>query len=238
MKYKLSFFIVVIVIASISFGLASAKKNVHTWNIGETTSKFTITIPKNYSAKLLEVKNGQFQSMLIKGPKNAEGKQTEINIRTGYFPTYRHDEMHFDTYHSGKRMLRFLNLDIECLSYEYDKRTLLIEQILSMENVKPGLKVDFNLIAYDKKDMEVLIKILETLQLEGANPNPVPQVVVIDAQTKGLFTPEKRIYKYGTFIRKDKIITGSQYYHNDDGSLLKIELYKDGIYIRDSIIVK
>jgi hypothetical protein len=240
--YKFGFCLSIIAFIWTALGLTSTsvKKNKQTWNIGETTSKFTITLPKDYSAELLEVKPGHFQSMFIKGPNNVpDSLKFQINIRTGFFPTYRTREIHFRDPVPARKNIKLLGQDIEFLVvYEPELNIYLIEQIISLDNVKQGLKADICIIADKKKNAEELIKILETLKLEGANSTPVPTVVVIDPQTKGIFDRHRRIVKYGTTNDGGKLINGSMYYHNSDGSLSKIEIYKDGNFVRDSVMVK
>jgi hypothetical protein len=217
-----------------------SKKNKVSWNIGETTCKFTMTIPKDWSSELMVVEKGHFQTMFFKGPNDVpDSLKYYINIRTGYFPTYRYEEIRSKNLQEDRINIHFLGQELEFMvHFDPSVPLYLIEQIVSLDNVKQGLKVDISISGKYQKDTEALIKILETLKLDGANTTPTPTVVTIDPSTKGIFNRHRQIVKYGTVNQRHEIMTGSQYYYTTDGSLSKIEIYKDGTFLRDSVFVK
>lgn len=225
-----------------SLGLTKnlSKKNKVSWTIGETTSKFTITLPKDYSSELMVVEKGHFQTMFIKGPNNVpDNEKYRIDIRTGYFPTYRYIEIRSQNLQEDKININFLGQELQfIIHFDPSIPLYLIEQIISLDNVKQGLKVDISLMGNYQKDTEAIIKILESLKLEGANLTPAPSVVIINPATKGIFNSRRQIVKYGTVNQRHEIMSGSKYYYNNDGSLSKIEIYKDGDFMRDSVFTK
>lgn len=240
--YKLSILLFITILVWTGLGLTknASKKNKVSWDIGETTSKFSITLPKDYSSELMVVEKGHFQTMFIKGPNNVpDNEKYRIDIRTGYFPTYRYKEIRSQNLQEDKINVTFLGQELQFMvHFDPSIPLYLIEQIISLDNVKQGLKVDISIIGNYQKDTEAIIKILETLKLEGANSTPTPNVVSINPHTKGIFNKQRQIVKYGTVNQRHEIMSGSQYYYNSDGSLSKIEIYKDGDFVRDSVMVK
>ena len=242
MTYKLGFVLSLTILVWTGLGLAKgfSKKNKVSWNIGETACKFSITLPKNWSSELMVVEKGHFQTMLIKGPSNVpDNEKYHIDIRTGYFPTYRYKEIRSQNLQEDKINIKLLGQELQFMVHFDPAISLyLIEQIISLDNVKQGLKVDIAISGKYQKDTEAIIKILETLKLDGANSTPAPSVVTINPATKGIFNRQRQIVLYGTVNQRHEIMSGSQYYYNADGSLSKIEIYKDGDFVRDSVFVK
>lgn len=240
--YKFTFLFGTAILGLTLFFLTSFsfKKNKAIWNIGETQSKFSIAIPKDYTSELMVVDKGHFQTMFIKGPNNVPDSQKYyISIRTGFFPTYRYKEIRTENFQRDNVNVKLLGQELQFMvHFDPSIPLYLIEQIISLDNVKQGLKADISISGNFQKDTEALIKIIETLKLEGPTSTPVPSVVIIDPDTKGIFNRHRQIVKYGTVTKKAEIITGSLYYYNADGTLSKIELYKDGKYLRDSTFVK
>ena len=238
--YKFIFSILAFVLTAFGLSKDISRKNKVSWSIGETTSKFSITVPKNYSSELMVVEKGHFQTMFIKGPNNVpDSEKYQINIRTGFFPTYRYKEIRSVNLQQDNINVKFLGQELQFMvHFDPSIPLYLIEQIISLDNVRQGLKVDISVSGKYQKDSEKIIKILETLNLEGASTTPEPMIVTINPDTKGIFNRHRQVVKYGTINQRAEIMSGSQYYYNADGSLSKIEIYKDGSFVRDSIIVK
>ena len=242
LTHKLGLFLSLTILVWTSLGLTKniSKKNKVSWTIGETTSKFSITLPKDWSSELMVVEKGHFQTMFLKGPNNVPDiEKYHIDIRTGYFPTYRYKEIRSQNLQEDKINIKFLGQEMQFMvHFDPSVPLYLIEQIISLDNVKQGLKVDMAISGNYQKDTEALIKILETMKLDGANSTPSPSVVTINPATKGIFNRHRQIVKYGTVNQHHDLISGSQYYYNSDGSLSKIEIYEGGQFLRDSDFVK
>ncbi len=242
LTYKFIFSLSILAFVWTAFGMTQniSKKNKVSWNIGETTSKFSITIPKDYSSELMVVEKGHFQTMFIKGPNNLpDSEKYQINIRTGFFPTYWYKEIRSVNLQQDNINAKFLGQKLQFMvHFDPSIPLYLIEQIISLDNVRQGLKVDVSISGKYQKDSEKIIKILETLNLENASTAPVPAIVAINPDTKGIFNRHRQVVKYGTINQRGEIMSGSQYYYNADGSLSKIEIYKDASFVRDSVIAK
>lgn len=242
MIYKLVFVVSMTTLVWTGLGLTKnvSKKNKVSWNIGETTCKFSITLPKDWTSELMTVEKGHFQTMFIKGPNDvSESEKYHIDIRTGYFPTYRYKEIRSQNLQEDKVNVKLFEQEMQFIVHFDPSIPLnLVEQIITLDNVKQGLKVDISLSGKNQKDTEAIIKILETLKLEDANSTPSPSVVTINPATKGIFNRHRQIVKYGTVNQHHDLISGSQYYYNSDGSLSKIEIYEGGQFLRDSAFVK
>lgn len=240
MNIKSKIFIALIastfIVALTSFSL---KKNQETWTIHQTTSKFTIDIPKDFSAELQEVRPSNFQTMVITGPKNLpDSEKVSIGITTSYFPSYYDSPYFKEPPQIDKLKIKLFGNSMELITKNFKDQLFVAEQILSLDNVKQGLKLELNITTLDKKGLKKAIQILKTLALNGANATPVPSIVKLNPNTMCLYNKYRLVSKYGTIMTNGKLITGSQYFYNDDKSLSKIELYQDGIYLRDSVLTK
>lgn len=217
----------------------------HTEIIGIRNSKmsFSIPVPENYGLEDFRMINSNFQTIIFHKYVEYDGTfyiGGPLSIHTSYNPTYRHKEFRSKEREPKLTELMFLKSKIKFLEFDYEDGYKLIEQIIDADQIAPNLKINVSLLSSDPSQTKELLRSIENITIEDLPKNSKDSVTfkpyAHNPDFKAIYNGRAKIIKYGTLNQHGDIINGLNYIYNSNDSLLKIEIYKDASFLRDSII--
>jgi len=219
------------------------KQHVEIIAIRNTSASFSITVPTNYGLEVFKMANNNFQTIYFHKYVEYDGTfyiGGPLTIQTSYNPTYRYKELKLKESEARQIELTFLKKQMSFLEFNTLNGSKLVEQIIDADEVSPNLKIHICLLTSDSSQTKELLQVIENITING-----IPEIssdstkfkpYVQNHSYEAIYNNRAKIIKYGLLNQHGDIIEGFNYFYNSNDSLIKIEIYKDASFLRDSII--
>lgn len=218
-------------------------QHVEIINIRNSKACFSIPVPANYGLEVFMMQNNDFQTIFFHKYVEYDGTfhiGGPLSIQTNYNPTYRYKELNLKESDSKITELMFLQSKINFLEFDSGHGYKLIEQIIDADQVSPNLKIHVCLLSSDSYQIKELLQAIENITitnlLKSSNDSIKFKPYVHNHNYNAIYNNKAKIAKYGLLNQHGDIIDGLNYIYNSKDSLVKIEIYRDASFLRDSIM--